>query len=98
MNRVIGSTQYLKRIKSIIESKNSWGKNELISMLQHEHLEYIESLDKVDENMNNTLKNNVDIMNNSILPTLNEVNISDEMGESNFTYENSYNDEDDLPF
>lgn len=92
MYRVIGSAEYLKKIKAKIETKNSWGKNELITMLHEEHLEYISTLDKVDENI--SLKSTYEYFPD------NEINKSDEMGNDFFTEHSfqHYETEDDLPF
>lgn len=73
MNRVIGSAEFLKKIKAKIETKNSWGKNDLITMLHEEHLEYVLSLDKVDENI--SLKSTYEYFPD------NETNTADEMSE-----------------
>lgn len=92
MNRVIGSAEFLKKIKAKIEAKNSWGKNELITMLYEEHLEYVSTLDKVDENI--SLKSTYEYFPD------NETNTAEEMAEglvSNYTP--FFGDEDDdLPF
>lgn len=92
MNRVIGSAEFLKKIKTKIEAKNSWGKNELITMLHEEHLEYVSTLDKADENI--SLKSTYEYFPD------NEINKSDEMGNDFFSEEpfHNYETEDDLPF
>lgn len=90
MNRVIGSAEFLKKIKAKIEAKNSWGKNELITMLHEEHLEYVSTLDKADENI--SLK-----ITYEYFPD-NEINTADEMAEGLVSNYGFFFDEDDLPF